>query len=70
MSLLEPDLAAEIVVHVRPDGTWQLAVSKLAPDPALPPKVLQALFGAAFDLARVYGIAVTKAEVTSSPKPA
>lgn len=67
MSLLEPDLAAEIVVHVRPDGTYQLAVSKLPPDPALPPKVVQALFGAAFDLSRVYKIPITKAEVKAGP---
>lgn len=65
MSLLAPDLLAEVVLEIRPDGSWQLTVSKLPPDPQLPLIVVRAILGAGFDLAKNYGISISKAEMTT-----
>lgn len=64
MSLLHPELLAEVVVEIRHDGTYQLTVSKIPPDPALPSIVVKAVLGSGFDLARMYRLNITKAEMT------
>jgi hypothetical protein len=65
MSLLAPGLLAEVVIHLRQDGTYQIHVSKLPPDQALPGHVVKTVFGAGFDLAKLYGIQVTRVEAKS-----
>lgn len=63
MSLLGPDLLAEVVVHVRPDATFQIQVSKFPPAKESAEAVVKAVIGAGFELAKMYGIRITRAEM-------
>lgn len=67
--LLHPALLAEVQIFIRPDGSYQLSVSKFPPQDGAPLHVVKAVIGAGFDLARVYGIQVTRAEVAAPPAP-
>ena len=66
MSLLAPELLAEVMLFIRPDGTYQLNVSKFPPTAETTQAVVKAVISAGFDLARVYGVNVTKAEMVAT----
>jgi hypothetical protein len=62
MTLFAPDLLAEITVYLRPDGSFQLACSKVPPDKDLHAKILQAYAASVFELAKTFGLSITKIE--------
>lgn len=66
VSLLGPDLLAECVVHVRLDGTFQVQVGKFPPSRESAEAVVKAVIGAGFELAKMYGIRIQRAEMTDA----
>lgn len=68
MNLLGPDILCEVVIHVMPDFSRRIYVSKLDTDLGTLAKVVESIIRSGMDLGQQHGITVQLGPVRPTPE--